>query len=276
MPATLRRHALPLAALVALVLLAGCASSGVNKGQFNLISLDEEWQLGNQLAADLSRQLRFVDDPTALGYLESVGGRLVAQTEMADRRWRFHLVADPAINAFAIPGGHVYVNSGLIEKAPNVAAFTGALAHEISHGIARHSTEQLSRAYGLEAIGGAVLGRNPAVYEQILASILAQGTLARFSRTAENEADRLGAAYMFKAGYDPRGLVQLFETLLAERQRRPSAVERFFASHPLTEDRIREVQKEISAFPSGGNLIADDPRFRDLQYRMSSFARVDR
>ena len=280
MSATLRQHRLPLVSLVAIALLAGaiagCASSGVNKGQFNLISLDEEWQLGNQLAADLSRRLRFVDDPTAAGYVEAVGGRIVAQTEMSNLPWRFHLVADSEINAFAIPGGHVYFNSGLIEKAPNVAAFTGALAHEISHGVARHSTEQLSKAYGLEAIGGAVLGRNPAVYEQILASILAQGAMARFSRSAESEADRLGAAYMYKAGYDPRGLVQLFETLLAERARRPGTVERFFTTHPLTEDRIREVQKEIATFPNSGNLIADDPRFRDLQYRISSVASVRR
>jgi predicted Zn-dependent protease len=263
-------RALALAAVLMALPLAGCASSGVNKGQFNLISVDEEWQLGDRLAGDLSRQLRLVDDPSAQSYIESIGRRIAAQTEMANLPWHFHLVADPEVNAFTIPGGHVYVNTGLIAKAPNVAAFTGALAHEISHVVARHSTEQLSRAYGIEAIGGAVLGRNPAVYEQILASIVAQGALARFSRAAENEADRLGAAYMYKGGYDPRGMVQMFQTLLAERRSRPGSVERFFASHPLTEDRIREVQKEISAFPSAGNLIASDPRFDQLQDRLSS------
>lgn len=268
MSLTLRRCTVPLALALLVAPLLACASSGVNKGQFNLISIEDEWQLGNQLAADLARQLRLVDDPVAQEYVESVGRRVVAQTEMAGLPWRFHLVADPEVNAFTIPGGHVYVNTGLIEKAPNVAAFTGALSHEISHVVARHATEQLSKAYGIEALGGAVLGRNPAVYEQILASILAQGTMARFSRSAESEADRLGAAYMYKAGYDPQGMVQMFQTLLAERQSRPGSVERFFASHPLTEDRIREVQKEISGFPNTGNLIASDPRFEQLQDRV--------
>lgn len=266
------RHyrALPVATILLALPLIGCASSGVNKGQFNLISIEEEWQLGDRLAGDLSRRLRFVDDPSAQAYVESVGRRIAAQTEMSNLPWHFHLVADPEVNAFTIPGGHVYVHTGLIEKAPNVAAFTGALAHEISHVVARHASEQLSRAYGIEAIGGAVLGRNPAVYEQILASVLAQGALARFSRSAESEADRLGAAYMYRAGYDPQGLVQMFETLLSERRHRPGSVERFFASHPLTEDRIRAVQKEISAFPRTGNLIASDPRFEQLQDRLSS------
>ena len=269
MAANLRRWTLPLALALLLAPLVGCASSGVNKGQFNLISIEDEWQLGNQLAVDLARQLRLVSDPVAQEYVDSVGRRVVAQTEMANLPWHFHIVDDAEINAFAIPGGHVYVNRGLIEKSPNLAAFTGALAHEISHVVARHSTEQLSKAYGIEAIGGAVLGQNPAVYEQILASILAQGAMARFSRSAESEADRLGTAYMFKAGYDPQGMVQLFQTLLAERQRRPGSVERFFASHPLTEDRLREVQKEIAGFPSASNLIASDPRFDQLQDRLS-------
>jgi len=264
-----RRFAVPLALTLLVMPLFACASSGVNKGQLNLISVEEEWQLGDQLAVDLSRRLRLVDDPAAQDYVESVGRRVVAQTEMANLPWHFHIVADREVNAFTIPGGHVYVNTGLIEKSPNVAAFTGALAHEISHVVARHATEQLSKAYGIEAIGGAVLGRNPAVYEQILASIVAQGAMARFSRAAEGEADRLGAAYMYKAGYDPQGMVQMFETLLAERQSRPSSVERFFASHPLTEDRIREVQREIAAFPRTSNLIASDPRFDQLQDRLS-------
>ncbi len=259
-----------LAVVLASLLAAGCGSTG-GAGDFNLISIEEEWQLGNQLSQDVEKQVRLNNDPAVNAYVREMGQKIVAQAAPPFNQlpWNFHVVQDESINAFAIPGGHVYVNSGLIEKAPNVAAFTGALAHEISHGVARHSTEQLSRAYGLEAIGGAVLGQNPAVYEQILASILAQGAMARFSRSAESEADRLGAAYMYKAGYDPQGMVQMFQTLLAERKSRPGSVERFFASHPLTEDRIREVQKEISGFPNTGNLIASDPRFEQLQDRFS-------
>ncbi|HEV8632535.1 MAG TPA: M48 family metalloprotease [Thermoanaerobaculia bacterium] len=272
----LRRGALAGAAVLLAATLGGCASSGVNKGQFNLVSLQEEWQLGDQLAVDLSRQLRLVDDPAAQSYLDSVGRRIVSQTEMANLPWRFHIVADPEVNAFSIPGGQVYVNAGLIDKAPNAAAFAATLAHECSHVVARHATERLSKAYGIEALGAVALGRNPALYQQILANILAQGALARFSRADEGEADRLGAAYMYKAGFDPHGMVQMFEALLAERQRRPGSVERFFASHPLTEDRIREVRKEIAGFPPRQDLIASDPRFEQLRGRLAGYSRVGR
>jgi predicted Zn-dependent protease len=274
MPAHTRR-ALTLAAT--LLALAGCASSGVNKGQLNVISLEQEWQLGDQLAGDLSRQLRLVDDPAAQSYVESVGRAIVGQTEMANLPWHFHIVADPEVNAFSIPGGHVYVNTGLIAAAPTAAAFAGTLAHECSHVVARHATEQLSRQYGIEAVGAVLLGQNPTAYQQILASLASQGAMARFSRADEAEADRLGARYMLLAGYDPHGLVDMFRTLLAERQSRPGSVERFFATHPLTEDRIRAVEKEIAAFPaSSGDLIATDPGFRELQAHLAAGGRYSR
>ena len=265
------RHA---ACVVALALaVAGCASSGVNKGQLNLISLQEEWQLGQQLEADLARQLPLVNDRAALAYVNEVGQRLVRQTEMANLPWEFHLVASREVNAFNIPGGHVYVNTGLIAEADDAAEFAGVMAHEISHGVSRHGTEQLSRAYGISILGGILLGQNPAAYQQILAQILAQGSLARFSRSAETEADRLGVRSMYGAGYDPRGLVDIFQKLLSARQRRPSSVERFFSTHPLTEERISDAQKEIASLPQRGGLVEREGGFEELQSRVARYGR---
>lgn len=253
--------------------IAGCASSGVNRGQLNLISLQDEWRLGQQLEADLARRLPLVEDRAALDYVNSVGRRIVRQTEMANLPWKFHLVASPEINAFNIPGGHVYVNTGLIAEADDAAEFAGVLAHEISHGVSRHGTEQLSRAYGISILGGVVLGQDPRAYEQILAQILAQGTLARFSRSAEGEADRLGIRYMHAAGYDPRGLVEVFERLLAARKRQPSSVERFFSTHPLTEQRLAEARREIAALPARSGLVQRDPAYQQLQSRVARYGR---
>ncbi len=112
---------------------------------------------------------------------------------------------DPAVNAFNIPGGHVYVNTGLVEAAPDAAAFAGVLAHEIGHGVARHGTEQLTKVYGINILGGVLLGQNPKAYEQILAQILAGGAVARFSRADESEADELGVRYSYEAGLRPDG-----------------------------------------------------------------------
>lgn len=259
-------HNLPLVLLLALLpVLGGCASSGVNQGDFNLVSLEEEWQLGRQLERDVNQKVRLANDSTLERYVESLGQRLVAQTELANLPWSFHVVADPQINAFNIPGGHVYVNTGLIAASGDVAELAGVMAHEIAHGTARHGTEQLTRSYGLSLIAGAALGQNPEAYQQILAQVLGGGALAKFSRDAEREADTLGIRYMARAGYDPLGMARMFETLLSQRRRQPSAVEQFFSSHPLTEERIREVRQEAQRVGGGGT--SRDPSFAGVRDR---------
>lgn len=257
-----------LGAVLAVILLAsGCASSGIDTGDFNLISIEEEWRLGQQLERDLARQLSINNDSVINGYVDRLGRRLVAQTEMANLPWEFHVVNDPEINAFNIPGGHVYVNTGLIANADTVAELAGVMAHEIAHGVERHGTEQLTRVYGLNILAGVLLGNDPATYERILAQIIGTGTVARFSRGAEREADNLGVRYMWEAGYDPMGMVAMFETLLEQRRRNPSSVEQFFASHPLTEERIRDTRNQIAQLPAKSGLVSRDPAYQDVRQR---------
>jgi predicted Zn-dependent protease len=260
--------ALAAAALaIAAALTAACASSGVNQGQFNLVSLEQEWQLGQQLERDIAKQLRLVNDRSAVSYVNQVGQRIVSQTEMRNLPWKFHIVADKEINAFNIPGGHVYVNTGLISAADNVAEFTGVLAHEIAHGVSRHGTEQLTRSYGLSIVAGLVLGENPAVYQQILAQIVGTGTLAKFSRNAEREADHLGVTYMARAGYDPMGMATMFEELLQRRGSQPGTVGKFFSTHPLTEDRIRDVRAQAAQIDRS-RLASQDSGYQSLRQRV--------
>lgn len=262
------RAAMLLGLALFVTLVYACATTGVNQGDFNIISIEQEWELGAQLERDLAEKLTLVNDRQALAYVDRVGQAIVDQTEMANLPWKFHIVADPQINAFNIPGGHVYVNTGLIAEAPDVAGFAGVMAHEISHGVARHGTEQLTRSYGIGILAGTVLGESPAAYEQILAQILAGGALARFSREAEREADMLGVRSMYGAGYDPLGMARMFSLLLERRESQPGAVERFFSSHPLTEDRIRTVRAEAGKLPPA-NLIESDPGYRSLQNRIA-------
>lgn len=254
------------AVLVALAV-AGCASSGVNQGDVNLISLEQEWQLGQQLERDLARQLSINNDSVINGYVDRLGRRLVAETEMANLPWKFHVVNSPEVNAFNIPGGHVYVHTGLIANTDNVAELAGVMAHEIAHGVSRHGTEQLTRVYGLNILAGALLGNDPATYERILAQIVGTGTIARFSRSAEEESDRLGVRYMYDAGYDPDGMVTMFEELLEQRRRRPSSVDQFFSSHPLTEDRIRTAREMAAQLPPKSGLVTRDPAYQSVRQR---------
>ncbi len=142
------------AGLLLLVILSACATRGVNQGDINVVSLEEEWELGRQLEKDLAKNLTLVTDATVVNYVNKVGRRIVKQTELAHMPWKFHVVRDKDINAFNIPGGHVYVNTGLIATADNASELAGVIGHEVAHGVARHGTEQLTRVYGLNLLAG--------------------------------------------------------------------------------------------------------------------------
>lgn len=255
------------AVALAMLLALGCGSAG-GGSDFNLISIQEEWQLGQQLSQDVARQVRFNTDPVVNAYVERLGQRIVANTQPPFNQlpWQFHVVDDPSLNAFAIPGGHVYIHTGLIANADNAAELAGVMAHEISHITARHTTEQISRQYGLSVLAGLVLGQNPNVMQQIAAQIVAGGALARFSREAEREADALGIRAMHQAGYDPRGMASMFQQLMEQGQRTPGRVEEFFSTHPTTTDRIRDAERRAAEL-AGGNLIQDEPAFQEARRR---------
>ncbi|HUP66337.1 MAG TPA: M48 family metallopeptidase [Thermoanaerobaculia bacterium] len=245
------------------VLITGCSSGG----GFNMISLEEEWRLGQQLAADIERQMPVVRDQAANAYITQLGQRLVAQTPMANLPWGFHIIDSPEVNAFNIPGGHVYVTTGLIGAADNVAELAGVMAHEIAHGVQRHGTEQMSRAQGINILASVLLGQNPAAYQQILAQIVAGGAMASYGRDAERESDVLGTRWMHAAGYNPEGMASMFEELLARRQRSPGAVERFFSSHPVTESRIELVRSEIAKLPGNSRLVTNTNDYNTFRSR---------
>lgn len=266
MPFGLRAARSLLLALV--VVLTGCATSGVNRGDVNIVSMEEEWQLGQQLERDLERELDLSRDRVVTSYVSQLGQRLVAQTEMSDRRWEFHVVRDGNINAFNIPGGHVYVHTGLIAAADNAAELAGAMAHEIAHGVSRHATERLTKQYGLSTGASILLGGNPAWYEQLLAQIAATGAVAKFSRDDEREADRLGVRYMAQSGYDPQGMVHMFRELLRQRERQPGAVSQFFSTHPLTEERIQNVEQQIQQMDLPRGLQMRDGEFETVRRRV--------
>jgi beta-barrel assembly-enhancing protease len=261
-------HSTVIVVVLAGILAAGCGSGG-GAQNFNLISIEEEWQLGQQLSQDVARQLRFNNDPAVNAYVRNLGNKIVAGSPAPFNQlpWEFHVVEDPAINAFAIPGGHIYVHTGLIASAENASELAGVMAHEISHVVARHTTEQISRQYGLSVLAGLVLGQDPGAVQQIAAQIVAGGALARFSREAEREADELGIQAMHRAGYDPRGMAAMFRLLLQHQQNQPGRVEQFFATHPTTEERIQDAEKRAAQLSTAGT-ITDEPQFQDARRRV--------
>ena len=247
---------------VVMPFVVACAGSGINQGDFNVVSLEEEWELGQQLEKDLEGKLDLVDDPEVLAYINQVGNRLVRNTQMSNMPWKFHVVRNDEINAFNIPGGHVYVHTGLIEAAENASQLAGVMAHEVGHGVAR--------AYGLNIVASLLLGSDPQVYQQVLAQILGTGAIARFSRDAEREADELAVRYMYQANYDPEGIVTFFEVLQRQGRGGSDPVSRFFATHPLTEERIRHTRALVDELPPRQGYVDDSAAFQDVRARVRS------
>jgi len=250
-------------AVIFVLALAGCASSNGSS-----VSLEQEWQVGQQMADQVAQQVRFVNDPVANSYVRSVGERIKAQTPMANLPFTFHIVDDPNINAFSIPGGHVYVNRGLITSANKADELASVLAHEISHNVARHVVKQIERQQQISAIGGILLGQSPGALQEIVAQIVAGGAMARFSRADEKEADELGLRFMTAAGYNPQGMVDMFRTLQAQEKSQPGKVAQFFMDHPMTQDRINDVQSRIGGMASSSGLITDEPEFQEVRNRL--------
>lgn len=247
---------------VAAVAVTGCATFG----GANYVSVEEEWELGRQIEADLAGRLELVDDATIQRYVNEMGQRMVRRTELGELPWRFHVVADPEINAFNVPGGLVYVHTGLLEKAGSAAEFAGALAHEIGHGVARHGTERLSKAQEANLVASILLGENPGAVAEIGAQVAAAGAFASFSRQDEREADEIAVPMMAGVGYDPEGMARLLRRIMESG----AGGGGFFASHPNPEERIQNV-RELSGELDRSGLRMDDNAFSTIRSRAARY-----
>jgi len=253
-------------AIPILLVAAGCGSGGL--GGASSISLDQEWQLGQQMAAQVEQSVQLVRDPQALAYVRMVGERIHAATPLANRPFDFEIVNDPSVNAFSIPGGHVYVNTGLIAQADKVDMLAGVLAHEISHVVHRDVLKQIEQQQEISTIGSILLGQNPGQLSQIVAQVLAGGVMAHFSRGDEKAADDAGLQFMAQAGYDPHGMLDMFQKLLAMEQGGSNAVTRFFQDHPGTQDRINDITSRINSMGRVAGIV-DDPDYQAARRRIT-------
>ncbi|HTO53566.1 MAG TPA: M48 family metallopeptidase [Myxococcota bacterium] len=231
---------------------------------FNLFTVDQDIEIGKQSAAEAEKQLTLLGDASVDAYLNKLMAVLVAQAPGAKYPYHAKAVNDAAVNAFALPGGPLYVNRGLLLAAKDESELAGVMSHEISHVALRHGTHQASKAYlaqaGLGILGG-LLGQNGSSAAQMVNVIGGLGLNAaflKFSRDAEAEADRTGAGIMARAGYDPNALADFFEVLRKESAGNPSALQTFLSDHPAPADReatIRALARTLprgSAHPVGG------------------------
>jgi predicted Zn-dependent protease len=230
------------------------------------ISQQQEVQMGQEYAQQINSQLPIVSDPEVNRYINLLGDQIAAKTSRADLDWRFYVVDSREVNAFAVPGGFIYVNRGLIERTTRMDELAGVLGHEIGHVVRRHSIEQMEKAQG------ANVGVTLACILTSICNIAGGAIFARFSRQDELEADQEAVANTVRAGISPQGIVTMFQKLIAERRTRPGAVEGWFATHPLEEDRIELAQQSINSIPASqrNSLTANSSNYNSFVARVKS------
>jgi len=262
------RHWLLLVMLASLGFASGCAFNQSDIGGFNIISIDQEVELGNKFAGEVEKQSKVVSDPEVQSYVDGIGRRLLTGARAVEFAYTFKVVKDDSVNAFAIPGGHVYVNSGLIKAAASETELAAVMAHEINHAVARHGTRQLTQQYGYSLIVQLLLGQDPNLLAQLATSLFGKAGFMAYSRGMENQADFLGAETMYKAGYNPEGMLTFFSKLDAMQKQSPSKLAQFFSSHPLTGERVRQVREEIAQLPPKSFKADDSASFQRIRARV--------
>jgi predicted Zn-dependent protease len=223
-------------------------ASGAGVAAFSLVSVDQEIEIGRAAQADVRRQVPELRDDDVSRYVERLGRRLAAHAPGPRYPYSFTVANKPDLNAFALPGGPIWVHRGILDRAETEAQLAGVLAHEIAHVAERHAAEQMTKATvanGLLGLLGAALdgGGRGAAATRIGAGLGTQFLFLKFSRDHEREADRVGVSILRRAGYDPDGMAEFFELLAREQRRSPGSVGTFLSTHPAPRERAAELRR---------------------------------
>jgi predicted Zn-dependent protease len=262
-------------ALALLALAPACATPAGRQAETTLaaalISPEQENQIGLQVKGDLEQKQKIVylNDPQIVDYVRGVAGKVidVGRRDRMDVQWQVNVIDDPkTVNAFATPGGFLYVFTGLLAAADNEAQLAGVMAHETGHVVARHSARSLVAAYGLEAVAALASGNNPGLLTKLTTAIAANGLMLAHSRADETEADELGARYASGASYDPHALSAFFRVLQAKQGSMPGVLV-YLSDHPATGDRITHVDQYIAQHALGGSNL-NEAQYRGIKARV--------
>jgi predicted Zn-dependent protease len=247
-----------------------CRSFGVAAlAGFTIVSVPQEIEIGREENAQVRKQMAQLRDPQVSAYITRIGKRLAGAAPGAKYPYSFTVANYREINAFSLPGGPVWINRGVLHAAANESQVAGVLAHEIAHIAQRHTADQMTKAvlakWSLGMLGAMLGNAGGAGAAQVAGALVTNGVFLKFSRDDEREADQVGVQIMTRAGWDPRGMIGLFDVLRREAKRDPGAVEVFFSTHPSPEDRIAQL-RAATARSRGG--IRDTTAFRAVKSRV--------
>jgi predicted Zn-dependent protease len=237
----------------------------------SLISVEQEIEVGREAQTQVQAQVPELEERAITSYVETVGRQLAGRAEGPRYPYSFSVANYREINAFALPGGPVWIHRGALDAARSEAQLAGVLAHEIAHISERHAADQLTKrliANGLLGLLGAVLGNDrSARIAQLAGQVIAGGYMLKFSRDDERDADLVGLQIMRRAGWDPRGMLEFMQLLRDEQRRNPTRVEVFLSSHPSPAERVALLQREM---PTSGGGRRNSARFGEVQRRLAS------
>ncbi len=242
------------------------------KGLGNWYSIEKEVSMGKQYAAMIESSVKMVSDPVVSEYVNRVGQNLVRNSD-AKVPFTIKVIDSDEVNAFALPGGFFYVNSGLVLAADEEAELAGVMSHEIAHVAARHATRQMTRANlaNLASIPLIFVGGGIGYAVRSAAGLALPLGFLRFSRGFEAEADFLGLQYMYKAGYDPQAYITFFEKIQSREKKKPGTLSKAFSTHPQTPDRISRSQQEIGRIlPAREQYVVSTSEFDDVKTRLAA------
>jgi len=242
----------------------------VNKGNWNIYSIEKEIAMGKQFSMQIERGVKLINDPIINEYVNRVGQNLVRNSD-SKVPFTIKLIDSEEVNAMALPGGFFYVNAGLITSADSESELAAVMAHEIAHVTARHGTEQATKGQianyamlPLIFLGG---GLGYGIYQA--AGVLIPLKFLHFSRKAETEADFLGMQYLYKTGYDPAAAISFFQKIKAQEKKKPGKLAKAFRTHPLTGDRIRKTEYNISlVLPERDQYVINTSEFEKIKFKL--------
>ena len=247
------------------LVLGGCATVGGVLGSVNLVSSDEEVKMGQDLSVEVSKQDEIYNNAEVTAYVQAVGARVVKHCDRQDIAYHFSVIKKDEINAFALPGGYIYVYTGLMKDIDDESELAAVLSHEVGHVTARHAAKRLSVMYTAQAIQNAVLGESPGFFAKILAEATTTGGFLAYSRQDEYEADQLGQKYLYAAGYDPNGMIDLMGKLKSVESGEPSKLESMLATHPPTNERLSRIQAMVAAEPRLANPVRNQAAYAKIK-----------
>jgi len=238
------------------------------------VAPEQEVQIGAETAQQIESQIPLVSDPYINAYINELGDTIASRTSRSDLDWRFAVVNSHQVNAFALPGGFIYINRGLIEATNSVDELAGVLGHEIGHVVQRHSVEQMQNRQKIGVVATlacTLTNLCESGLGQAAINIGGTAVIARYSRGDEFEADSEAVENVLRVGIDPEGIPALFEILMTQRQTRPTTVEGWFSTHPLEESRIDNARRLIEQIDleRAGPLMKDLPSYSEFKRRIT-------